>query len=141
MISRRGSAFSVIFNPNEKGAACNAAIDTLKIPIRMESPDFPNHPYYRLGKMDCDTKTNELGAEYFIRISPNPGVDYFKIYGDGLPDGASTNVYDVLGRLVHSSVFQSGDRIDTGQWQKGVYIYQVKLKDTVLKAGKWAKSN
>jgi hypothetical protein len=141
LISQFGTAISVIFNPNERGTACNIALDTLKVPYRLESPYFPSHPHYRLGKMDCDTKTNELGAEYFIRISPNPGMEYFRIYGDELPDGATIHVYDVLGRQVHSAVFQSGDRIDTSQWQNGVYIYQIKQKDAVLNAGKWSKSN
>lgn len=128
----------VINHPNEKGLAADMCLayeqppSCLGVPHHLFSPHYPN---YRLGPLkgsDCDTIISAVTPVptegYGLRIWPNPasGLVYMDItlpeYYSGV---ARVEVYDLLGRMVHTHVmpqYAYMHSMDTQSLPGGLYV-------------------
>jgi hypothetical protein len=82
--------------------------------------------------------------EMHLRIYPNPGTDLITVSASGVRGSMQVDLYDVLGRPVHSSKASAGGSnvtqhiIDTSGLPTGVYIVHVVLGG-VHRSARWIK--
>ncbi|MFM6982617.1 MAG: T9SS type A sorting domain-containing protein, partial [Chitinophagaceae bacterium] len=88
--------------------------------------------YYRLIESDSKGKKTELGIRQVyigegnqIKAEPNPANEYFLLEGSG--NNATISIQTVEGYEIHYDTEVVGDalKINTKQWQEGVYIITV----------------
>jgi len=87
--------------------------------------------YYRLNQLDFDGRSTlseirqlEFGAQSTrINIYPNPVVDVVNI--ETSEQGASLQVYDMLGKLVMQNTLDNAGRVSTQDLISGAYIFRV----------------
>ena len=71
-------------------------------------------------------------------VYPNPGGNTLNIRT--ALQNAHVEVYDVLGRLIHSQeLAENVTSIDAENWTKGVYVWKVISNGNVTECGKWIK--
>ncbi|WP_323787962.1 T9SS type A sorting domain-containing protein [Psychroserpens sp.] len=65
-----------------------------------------------------------------FNISPNPSKTYFTINLPAFSENASISVYDVLGKKVYESNFNSlSARVNVSQWNSGIYLVRVSTEN------------
>ena len=73
-----------------------------------------------------------------LKIFPNPFSDNLNITIND-EELSEVNLYDVLSRNVLQQKFTSSISLNTFQLEKGIYIYEVRNKNGVIKTGKVVK--
>lgn len=97
--------------------------------------------YYRIKSTDAngsvgysDWKQAQITGEGIANVYPNPAKNSFSIeFGSTLPNKATLDIYDALGRLQTSQVLEQGNRIqtiDTQALANGVYILKVRVQNS-----------
>ncbi|MCF8374288.1 MAG: T9SS type A sorting domain-containing protein [Bacteroidales bacterium] len=75
-----------------------------------------------------------------VKIYPNPGSDYFML-DVHLPENSTLNLFDIGGKLCHTSTIQNGSNtINTQNLLPGMYVFKILNKGKVLLNGKWVKN-
>jgi hypothetical protein len=134
----------VINAPDEKGAACNLAQHSIKLP-HYNGFSMPNFPNFRLGKQEgsaCGKVANtdiELSAS--IPVFPNPASDWINIDLSDIsfttPD-LSIKLYDSTGKLVLQQALVPSQRniIAIDFLVNGIYFYYINDKLDTTQVGK-----
>lgn len=143
------AVFHVINNPDEKGAACNFAQHSLRLPTLVSAvPHFPN---YRLGALPgspCDTITgikDIAEKEKLLKIFPNPAADIATIdygYTDWSKGEATMEISNYLGQVVHSQtlpMYSGFQKLEVANYPSGAYTVYIKRKGLVVATGKLVK--
>ena len=78
-----------------------------------------------------DVSKESLHSSNSLHIFPNPGSE--KIYIEGLLQNSEILVYDLKGMLYYSNIAEMEKLvIDIHNWQKGMYIIQIKGADGIM---------
>lgn len=94
---------------------------------------------YPLGLSSCFVSVPEDSPlEYKISISPNPFTDKINITVK-TNELLEVSLYDVTSRKIFNQSFTTSTTINTEQLAKGIYLYEVRNKDGVIKKGKVVK--
>ncbi|MEO8149227.1 MAG: T9SS type A sorting domain-containing protein, partial [Bacteroidia bacterium] len=81
---------------------------------------------------------NDLTSNFLLQISPNPFNDEFKLtLNNNIP--SQFTLYDLTSRKLIHQQFTSSITLNTSQLSKGIYIYEVRNKNGVIKKGKVVK--
>jgi Secretion system C-terminal sorting domain len=145
------SAYSVINNPDEPGAACNFTQRSVILPAAQYG--IPNYPNYRLGSLPqskCDTLSglNDIqraAKEQIIKVYPNPAADYAIIdYGftDWSKAQPNLEICNTLGQTVYTQtlpMYSGLQKIDVSNWASGMYVVYVKRSGAVIASNKFVK--
>ncbi|MBU3676436.1 MAG: T9SS type A sorting domain-containing protein [Chitinophagaceae bacterium] len=112
--------FSVINNPNSKGAACGFCRKCFRVDNALgglNSP--PNMPDYTLGpsnKTCWPLATNQLSIQHeALEVYPNPSSSVFYIKNK---QGKKKELFTMLGELLFTT---TKDEIEVSRYSKGVY--------------------
>jgi hypothetical protein len=73
-----------------------------------------------------------------IAIYPNPFDSYIRI-NTKKEEKLKLTIYDIASRKISQTNFVNSIKIDTENLSKGIYIYQIKSSDEILKSGKIIK--
>ncbi|RYE16380.1 MAG: T9SS type A sorting domain-containing protein [Sphingobacteriales bacterium] len=117
-----------IHQPNNLGLACNLTQHSLQLPTYSANA-IPNHPNYHVGPLigsPCDTLVSASKPVQTINIQlyPNPNNGDFSINLAPQPKQGLLQVYDVMGKLVHTEAVAAWSqlkRLSQPGLQKGVY--------------------
>lgn len=143
------AVFHVINNPDEKGAACNFAQHSLRLPTLVSA--VPHYPNYRLGALpgsSCDTITgikDIAEKEKLLKVFPNPAVDVVTIdygYTDWSKGEATMEITNNLGQVVHSQtlpMYSGFQKLDVANYASGRYTVYIKRKGLVVATGRLVK--
>ncbi len=118
----------VIEQPDTRGGSCNVLQHNVLLPT-FNRGTLPNYVNYRLGAMagsSCDTltvATNSLSPanKGFLTVFPNPTNGSF--YLENLPEGASLQVYDMLGKSIAISTKILDNRVDISLLNAAAGVY------------------
>ena len=118
-------------------------IDTLHAGIWIKDDTLGSYHTYILSQTLCGLTTNDtvvvsvelvssgiknIKANESILLYPNPIENELTIANS--PPATNIRVYDVVGRLVYSSVLQSKqESINTSDWKRGTYFVELILPD------------
>jgi hypothetical protein len=78
---------------------------------------------------------NELNGGRDISVFPNPSNRAFNF--DGLENGSSIQIYDIMGRLVLETISKTAlCTVDLFGKDKGMYLFRIKKDNAIVKQGK-----
>ncbi len=81
---------------------------------------------------------NELGMDINVNVFPNPVTDLLTVNVDNnLP--SEIVLYDITSRIVFQQKFSSALSVSTETLAKGIYLYEIRNKNEVVKKGKLEK--
>ncbi len=86
---------------------------------------------------------DDIAEKHPVRVFPNPAQDRISFKWDRLPQFSELHIYDVLGKeIVRKEINRSalGFELDIYLFQKGVYVYYLKGKDSLVVSGKFFKN-
>ena len=144
--------FNGFYSCNELNEVLNVIQDSLFTTnafslITLNDSIFPLSPVvsdsiFNLYEMDycLYTSINDIpsGSLRELKIFPNPFSDNLNITTND-EELLEVNLYDILSRSVLQQKFTSSISLNTFQLAKGIYIYEVRNKNGVIKAGKVVK--
>jgi len=113
--------------------------------IHVDCPSLPGRAYYYIDSINivctsaiCFTDLNEIKNDKIL-ISPNPFSDKINITGKR-NELVEVNLYDITSRKIFHQSFTISASINTEQFAKGVYLYELRNKRGVIKKGKLVKN-
>ena len=76
----------------------------------------------------------KVGRDLNLSIYPNPVTDHLTLTFDELIENGRVELYDLSGRIVHSSNIQKGEshKMAVNDISSGLYIVKVVYQDTVI---------
>jgi len=86
----------------------------------------------------CATAVNEIKVEDNTSLFPNPFTDKLTI-SVGSNESIEITIYDLASRKLMQKELTNTITLDTRQFAKGIYVYELKNKNTVFKKGKVLK--
>jgi OOP family OmpA-OmpF porin len=88
----------------------------------------------------CDSLTgiSENSPEFEVSIFPNPFSDNLQINVQS-NEPVEFTLFDMTSRIIHNHYFTNSTSINTGNYAKGMYFYEVKNKTGWIKKGKVVK--
>ena len=82
------------------------------------------------------TSINELPDGSHLLIAPNPFADQLNLQlTNWNREAAELLIYDAAGRLQHRTTLRDQVQINTTQWARGTYHYQLRSTQGILRAG------
>jgi hypothetical protein len=84
------------------------------------------------------TGIDESSSRDFLKVYPNPFNDKLKITSEN-NKVYSVNIYDLTSRIILKADFSNSVSIDAEWFDEGVYIYEIKCKDELVRIGKVVK--
>jgi len=76
------------------------------------------------------TSTNEIEQADMIKIFPNPADESLVISHWSFGENADVKIFDSAGRMVFENYFSGDIRINTANWNNGMYFVQLRNKKT-----------
>lgn len=77
-------------------------------------------------RLEEDVINNEIN----IQAIPNPTSSHFQI--DGIAASVNVHIYDMSGRMVFNTHYQSGEPIDVTGWNKGLYLLKIETAEGIM---------
>jgi hypothetical protein len=120
----------------------NSQLDTMNCP-----PNFGTESYYFFDMICVSTDSltcnppvgiNEVTSKEELVLFPNPFSDKINITARR-NDLVEVNFFDVTARKIFNQSFKNSTSINTEQLAKGIYLYEVRNKNGVIKKGKVVK--
>ncbi|MEM6398309.1 MAG: T9SS type A sorting domain-containing protein [Bacteroidota bacterium] len=108
-------------------------VDLLKQVDSLKKKLTPN--YDGFNRTGCTPVNSELfpEVEQELLISPNPSLNYIRIYFQDVCDGRQITIFDMQGRkIIEQDVFHSPARIEVGHLPAGMYLVQAQIGDGVV---------
>ncbi|MEP7167951.1 MAG: T9SS type A sorting domain-containing protein, partial [Bacteroidota bacterium] len=138
-VAQGGEQFITIGNFND-----DANTDTISVPGGNPTPQGFRYSYYYVDNVcvssDSLTCSSSVGINVVNKIDeiilfPNPFSDKLNITANrnGIKE---INFFDVTGRKIFNKSFTNSTLINTEQLAKGIYLYEVRNKNGVIKKGK-----
>ncbi len=130
---------AAILNPNLLGTACGYTPTYLSIYAGMDFPSFISSFQYHNQQYNCSgTSIDEKADNVNVEIYPNPVTDKINITAKR-NERIEFVLYDVTGRRTIQQSFIKSTSLNTEQLAKGIYLYEVRNKNGVIKKGKVVK--
>jgi len=99
------------------------------------------HAYFYIDDVSltpCATGINEANKNISINITPNPFADKLNVTIKE-KESMKITLYDITGRKLFNQSFSNSVSINSEYLEKGIYIYDVRNKNGVIKKGKLVK--
>ena len=85
-----------------------------------------------------NTGIDNLDAEKETVLFPNPFKDIINI-STNINEQLEVSLFDITSRKIFNQLFNNSTSINTAHYVKGIYLYEVKSKNEVIKKGKIIK--
>lgn len=93
---------------------------------------FTDNANARLMNPNEETEVEKLGE---VKLYPNPSTN--EVYVEtGSYSNCELQMYDVVGKLVIAKTINGKERLDVNQLSNGIYIYQIRNNEVILKTDK-----
>jgi len=131
----------VINNPNSVGINCNYVDSAINLNGHASNYGFPNFvdSYdYSNTSYNCQTGIEEQNQDKDILVFPNPMAGKLNITVKK-NELVEVTLFDITSRIIFNQSFINSTSINTEQLAKGIYLYEVRNKNGVIKKGKIVK--
>jgi hypothetical protein len=103
-------------------------------PCELAAPPTPPGSGSRLANTGANANENDLAKGYNTAVFPNPASNEISITTE--LEGASIQLYTILGQLVLESKLSNETKISVSDLKSGTYMYNIIINDTKVKSDK-----